>query len=54
MDPILLFFLLGLGAGLLRAELRLPSAIYDFVSMLLLLWKYCVCRADVRESIVFL
>lgn len=37
MDPILLFFLLGLVAGLLRAELRLPSAIYDFVSMLLLL-----------------
>lgn len=37
MDPILLFFLLGLAAGLLRAELRLPSAIYDFVSMLLLL-----------------
>ena len=37
MDPILLFFLFGLTAGLLRAELRLPSAIYDFVSMLLLL-----------------
>ena len=37
MDPILLFFLFGLAAGLLRAELRLPSAIYDFVSMLLLL-----------------
>ena len=37
MDPIILFFLLGLTAGLLRADLRLPSAIYDFVSILLLL-----------------
>lgn len=37
MDPIILFFLLGLIAGLLRAELRLPAAIYDFVSILLLL-----------------
>lgn len=36
-DPIILFFLLGLGAGLLRSELRLPSAIYEFVSILLLL-----------------
>lgn len=37
MDPIILFFLLGLIAGLLRADLRLPAAIYDFVSILLLL-----------------
>jgi uncharacterized protein len=37
MDPIILFFLLGLGAGLLRSELRLPAAVYDLVSMLLLL-----------------
>ncbi|MDT8438708.1 MAG: sodium-dependent bicarbonate transport family permease [Wenzhouxiangellaceae bacterium] len=37
MDPIILFFLFGLAAGLLKAELRLPSAIYEFVSMLLLL-----------------
>ncbi len=37
MDPIILFFLLGLAAGLLRSELRLPSAIYEFVSILLLL-----------------
>jgi len=36
-DPIILFFLLGLTAGLLKAELRLPSAVYDFVSILLLL-----------------
>lgn len=36
-DPIILFFLLGLAAGLLRSELRLPAAIYEFVSILLLL-----------------
>jgi len=37
LDPVVLFFVLGLAAGLLRAELRLPGAIYDFLSMLLLL-----------------
>lgn len=37
MDPIILFFLLGLAAGLSKSELRLPPAIYDFVSILLLL-----------------
>lgn len=37
MDPVILFFLLGLAAGLLRSELRLPGAVYDLVSMLLLL-----------------
>lgn len=37
MDPIILFFLLGLGAGLARSELRLPSAVYESVSILLLL-----------------
>ncbi len=36
-DSVTLFFLLGLAAGLLRSELRLPAAIYDFVSILLLL-----------------
>ena len=36
-DPIILFFLLGVTAGVLRSELRLPAAIYDFVSILLLL-----------------
>lgn len=36
-DPIILFFLLGLGAGILRSELRLPGSIYEFVSILLLL-----------------
>lgn len=37
LDPVLLFFLLGVTAGLLRSELRLPAAVYDLVSMLLLL-----------------
>ncbi|GAB1266582.1 sodium-dependent bicarbonate transport family permease [Aurantivibrio infirmus] len=36
-DPVILFFILGVIAGVLRAELRLPSQIYDFVAMLLLL-----------------
>jgi hypothetical protein len=36
-DPVIYFFLFGLCAGALKSELRLPSQIYDFVSMLLLL-----------------
>jgi len=36
-DPIILFFLLGLTAGVLRSELRLPAAVYEFISILLLL-----------------
>jgi hypothetical protein len=36
LDPVILFFLLGLGAGLLRSELRLPPAIYEFLSVILL------------------
>jgi hypothetical protein len=37
LDPVILFFVLGLGAGLLRSELRLPPAIYEFLSVILLL-----------------
>lgn len=37
LDPVALFFVLGLVAGLARAELRLPTAIYEFASMILLL-----------------
>ncbi len=37
LDPIILFFLLGVAAGLARSELRLPAAVYDLVSTLLLL-----------------
>ncbi|MEX1667782.1 sodium-dependent bicarbonate transport family permease [Zhongshania guokunii] len=36
-DPVILFFIFGLSAGLLRSELRLPPAIYDLVSIMLLL-----------------
>lgn len=36
-DPVLLFFLFGLSAGLLRSELRLPAPVYELVSLLLLL-----------------
>lgn len=36
-DPIILFFMLGLLAGLMRSDLRLPVGIYEFVSILLLL-----------------
>ncbi len=37
LDPVVLFFLLGLAAGLAKSDLRLPPAIYDFVSTVLLL-----------------
>lgn len=36
-DPIVLFFVLGLAAGVLKADLRLPQPIYEFVSTVLLL-----------------
>jgi hypothetical protein len=37
LDPVVYFFVLGFAAGLARADLRLPPAIYDFVSTILLL-----------------
>ena len=37
LDPVVLFFVLGVVAGLMRSDLRLPSAVYEFVTMLLLL-----------------
>lgn len=36
-DPIILFFLLGFFAGILRSSLRLPGQIYEFISFLLLI-----------------
>lgn len=36
-DPIVLFFILGFIARLVRSDLRLPPAIYDFLSVVLLL-----------------
>jgi len=37
LDPVVLFFLLGLAAGLARANLRLPGAVYEFLTTVLLL-----------------
>ncbi len=37
LDPVVLFFILGLVAGLLRSDLRLPASIYEFLTILLLL-----------------
>lgn len=37
MDPVVLFFLLGLVARLLRSDLRLPEAMYEGLSIYLLL-----------------
>ena len=37
LDPIVLFFILGVAAGLSRSDLRLPPAIYEFLTILLLL-----------------
>jgi uncharacterized protein len=36
-DPIIFFFIFGVIAGLLRAEIRLPRPIYEFITVLLLL-----------------
>ena len=37
MDPVIWFFALGIIAGLARSDLKIPPAIYDLLSMLLLL-----------------
>lgn len=37
MDPIILFFLLGVFAGITRSPLRLPSQIYEFITLVLLI-----------------
>ncbi|XZG68768.1 sodium-dependent bicarbonate transport family permease [Chitinibacteraceae bacterium HSL-7] len=36
-DPVVLFFILGLIAGLARSDLKLPSALYETLSVFLLL-----------------
>ncbi len=36
-EPVVLFFLLGAVAGLLRSDLKIPSSIYDALSIFLLL-----------------
>lgn len=37
LDPVVLFFLLGLFAGLVRSDLKLPAALYEILSVFLLL-----------------
>lgn len=37
MDPVVWFFVLGLVAGLAKSDLRLPGAVYELLSVLLLL-----------------
>jgi uncharacterized protein len=37
MDVVILFFLFGLFAGVVRSELKLPAALYDALSLILLL-----------------
>ena len=37
LDPVVLFFVFGLAAGLLKSELKLPPALYDTLSIVLLL-----------------
>ncbi|MGV0954462.1 MAG: sodium-dependent bicarbonate transport family permease [Fluviibacter sp.] len=36
-DPVILFFVLGLTAGLIRSDLKIPAVIYDSLSVFLLL-----------------
>jgi uncharacterized protein len=36
LDPVILFFVLGLTAGILRSDLRLPEALYETLSIYLL------------------
>lgn len=36
-DPVILFFIIGVAAGLLKTDLKLPEAIYDALSIYLLL-----------------
>jgi len=37
LDPVVLFFVFGLAAGLLKSELKLPPALYETLSIILLL-----------------
>ncbi|SDT13629.1 sodium-dependent bicarbonate transport family permease [Pseudomonas oryzae] len=37
LDPVVLFFVFGLTAGLLKSELKLPPALYETLSIILLL-----------------
>ncbi len=37
LDPVILFFAMGLLAGLLKSDLRLPEAVYEVISIFLLI-----------------
>jgi hypothetical protein len=50
LDPVILCFVLGLGAGVFRSNLRIPEAIYEMLSLYLLLaigFKGGICLAEV-------
>ncbi len=36
-EPVVLFFVLGVAAGLLRSDLKIPGSIYEFLSIFILL-----------------
>jgi hypothetical protein len=36
-EPVVLFFVLGLGAGLLRSDLKIPGSVYEALSIFILL-----------------
>jgi hypothetical protein len=58
LEPVILFFLLGLLAGLLRSDLKIPAVLHESLSIFLLLaiglkggvelarqpWPSCCCR----------
>ena len=37
LDPVTLFFVIGLAGGILKGDLRLPDAVYQLISIYLLL-----------------
>jgi hypothetical protein len=50
LDPVVLFFLAGLIAGVLKSDLRLPEAIYEILSIYLLLAIGLKGGVELRES----
>lgn len=50
LDPVVLFFLAGLIAGVLKSDLRLPESIYEILSIYLLLAIGLKGGGELRES----
>lgn len=50
MDVVVLFFLLGLLAGLARSELKLPAALYDSLSVFLMIAIGRLTRSDAAAT----